>query len=57
MNMACLTGTLGASDNLPVLSTCFQQLFSKSNAARYLSQLSFKKITVRWTVHFIQAAE
>ena len=48
MDMTCLTGTLGASDNLPVLSTCFlTTIFSKSNAARYLrSAVYFKKITV-----------
>lgn len=48
MDMTCLTGTLGASDNLSVLSTCsLTTIFSKTNAARYLrSALYFKKITV-----------
>lgn len=45
LDMTCMTCTLGATDTLPELATCFlTTIFSKSNAARYLrSALHFKK--------------
>lgn len=46
MDMTCLTGTLGASDSLPVLPTCFlTTIFSKSNGASISGQLSVSEVT------------